>query len=54
MHLIAAAGCPSVVMFSSESDPALCAPRGADIEILQRASLDDLDVNAVEAAMRLR
>ena len=35
-------------------DPALCAPRGADIEILQRPSLDDLDVNAVEAAMRLR
>lgn len=54
MHLIAAAGCPGVVLFSSESDPALCAPCGADIEILQRASLDDLDVNAVEAAMRLR
>lgn len=54
MHLITATGCPSVVMFSNESDPALCAPRGADIEILQRPSLDDLDVNAVEAAMRLR
>ena len=28
MHLIAAAGCPSVVLFSRDSDPALCAPRG--------------------------
>ena len=53
MHMIAAAGCRSLVLFSSASDPALCAPRGADIEILQRGSLKDLDVNAVEAALRL-
>ncbi|MGY8959146.1 MAG: glycosyltransferase family 9 protein [Alphaproteobacteria bacterium] len=54
MHLIAASGCPSLVLFSHASDPALCAPRGADVAILRRASLEDLDVNAVEAALRLR
>ena len=54
MHLIAASGCPSLVLFSHASDPALCAPRGTDVAILRRASLGDLDVNAVEAALRLR
>jgi ADP-heptose:LPS heptosyltransferase len=54
MHMIATAGCPSVVLFSAASDPALCAPRGADIEILRRDSLEDLSINAVEAALRLR
>ena len=54
MHLIAASGCPSLVLFSNASDPALCAPRGADVAILRRASLGELDVNAVEAALRLR
>lgn len=50
MHLIAAAGCPSVVLFSHESDPALCAPRGR-VTILRRPSLDDLTVEDVAAAL---
>ncbi|MDA8232937.1 MAG: glycosyltransferase family 9 protein [Magnetospirillum sp.] len=41
MHLIAAAGCASVVLFSSESDPALCAPRGR-VSLLRRDRLDAL------------
>ena len=36
MHVIAAAGCPSVVLFSNDSDPALCAPRGPHVSVLRR------------------
>ncbi len=54
MHLIAAAGCPSLVLFSAESDPALCAQRGPDVEILRRDTLTDLSPDEVEAAIRLR
>jgi ADP-heptose:LPS heptosyltransferase len=50
MHLIAAAGCPAVVLFSSESDPALCAPRGA-VAVLRRDDLGNLPVDAVLAAL---
>ncbi len=46
MHLLAAAGCPSLVLFSGDSDPARCAPRappGAPgIRVLRRADLATL------------
>ncbi|MBL6929339.1 MAG: glycosyltransferase family 9 protein [Rhodospirillales bacterium] len=51
MHLIAAAGCASVVLYSHESDPALCAQRGPRVAILRRASLDDLDTPQVEKVL---
>ena len=51
MHLIAVAGCPSVVLFSEESDPALCAPRGAAVTILSRERLAEIDVGEVQAAL---
>ena len=54
MHLIAAAGCPAVVLFSSESDPALTAPRGAGVTVLQRDDLAALGVVEVAEALRLR
>lgn len=41
MHLVAAAGTPSLVLFSADSDPDLCAPRGR-VEILRQADLADL------------
>jgi len=44
MHLIAAAGCRSFVLFSGASDPSLCAQRGADVSIVQRDALEDLSV----------
>ncbi len=47
MHLLAAAGCPSVVLFSRDSDPALCAPRGPAVRVLRRAELADLDAGTV-------
>lgn len=54
MHLIAASDCPSLVLYSSASDPALCAQRGASVAILRRDNLAELDVAEVEAAIRLR
>jgi ADP-heptose:LPS heptosyltransferase len=58
MHLIAAVGCPSLVLFSADSDPALCAPRapdwGSPVAILRREVLADLELAEVEDAMQLR
>ena len=54
MHLIAAADCPSLVLFSNASDPAITAPRGASVELLHEADLAALDVSRVRAALRLR
>jgi len=51
MHIIAATGCPSVVLFSAESDPALCAPRGR-VTVLRRDDLGELAVAEVESALR--
>jgi ADP-heptose:LPS heptosyltransferase len=50
MHLFAAVGCPSVVLFSCESDPALCAPRGPTVRVLRRPQLAGLDAATVMAA----
>ncbi|MBC7907316.1 MAG: glycosyltransferase family 9 protein [Rhodospirillaceae bacterium] len=50
MHLIAATLCPSVVLFSHESDPTLCAPRGR-VLVLRRPVLAELPVAEVEAAI---
>ncbi|MCC7016290.1 MAG: glycosyltransferase family 9 protein [Rhodospirillales bacterium] len=52
MHLIAAAGCASVVLFSADSDPALCAPRGAKVTVLRREPLAALDSGEVLGALR--
>jgi ADP-heptose:LPS heptosyltransferase len=51
MHLIAAAGCPSVVLFSRESDPALTAPRGPQVSVLRQSDLTELDLAQVLAAL---
>jgi ADP-heptose:LPS heptosyltransferase len=47
MHLIARTNCPSIVLFGSESDPALCAPRGPEVAIMRRGNLDGLGVDEV-------
>lgn len=46
-HLAAAAGAPTLALFSGASDPALCAPRGMRVRVLRRASLDDLSFETV-------
>ncbi len=46
LHLAAAAGAPTVVLFSSASDPALTAPRGR-VAVLRAERLSDLPVATV-------
>ena len=53
MHLAAAAGCPSLVLFSAESAPALCAPRGQNVTILQQNDLANLSIDIVFAQLNL-
>jgi len=50
MHLIAAMGCPLLVLFSHESDPARCGPRGR-VTVLRRPDLRDLTVESVVQAL---
>ena len=47
MHIIAASRCPSVVLYSAESDPRKVSPRGDWVTKLQRASLQDLPADDV-------
>jgi ADP-heptose:LPS heptosyltransferase len=54
MHLVAAMGTPSLVLFSADSDPALCAPRGGregNVRVLRVADLRGLDPETVRAAL---
>jgi ADP-heptose:LPS heptosyltransferase len=54
MHWLAAAGAPALTLFSAESDPALCAPRGRATRVLGRPALAELPINDVaEAALAL-
>jgi ADP-heptose:LPS heptosyltransferase len=54
MHLISATNCASVVLFSRDSDPKLCAPRGQSVRVLQSADLRDLEATSVrDAAMTM-
>ena len=50
-HIAAAGGAPLVALFSGESDPARCAPRGARVTVLRRAPLADLGLAPVLAAV---
>ena len=51
MHLLAAAGCPSLVLFGGESSPALSSPRGRSVRTLQAANITDLTVEQVLAGL---
>ncbi len=51
MHLVVAAGCSATVLYSAASDPALTAPRGANVTILRRPNLADLAVEEVAATL---
>src|SRR5690606_19127730 len=50
LHLAAAAGAPTIVLFSKASDPALAAPRG-HVTVLQAADLAELPVETVLRAI---
>ena len=47
MHLIATAGCPSITLFSNDSNPLQCAPSGRWTRVLRRPDLADLPVEDV-------
>ncbi len=49
-HLIAAANCRTVVIFSHDSDPALCSPGGTDVRVVRHPDLAKLPPNDVLAA----
>ena len=49
-HLIAAAGCPIVVLFSRDSHPVKSRPPWPNVRVLRKDSLADLPVAAVRAA----
>jgi ADP-heptose:LPS heptosyltransferase len=49
-HLVAAAGAPTLALFSSESNPALCAPRGRTVRVLAAPTLTELSAETVGAA----
>lgn len=51
MHLLAAVGCPCLVLFGDDSDPALCAPRGAAAQWLRHLPLQSLPVERVLHAL---
>jgi len=51
MHLIAGVGCRSVVLYSDDSDPALCGQRGPAVTILRREPLSELAVSEVLGAL---
>jgi ADP-heptose:LPS heptosyltransferase len=50
LHLAAATGAPTIVLFSSASNPALSAPRG-HVTVLQADKLEDLPVSQVLQAV---
>jgi ADP-heptose:LPS heptosyltransferase len=55
MHLIAAAGCPCVSLFSDASNPVRTAPRGpSSVAVLQNPSLAELSSDTVIAALQPR
>ena len=53
VHLLSAAGAPTTVLFSAESDPSRTAPIGRQVTILRRESLADLTVAEVAATLAL-
>lgn len=50
-HLIAAVGCPTVVLFGSESDPLRIAPRG-QVQVLRSERLSELTVEEVHQGVQ--
>lgn len=51
MHVIAAIGAPSVVLFSDASDPGFIGPRGPRVRCIQIPNLNELQPAAVMAAI---
>jgi ADP-heptose:LPS heptosyltransferase len=52
-YMAAFAGAPTLILFSADSDPALCAPRSERITVMQSDDLADLDATEVIKAARV-
>jgi ADP-heptose:LPS heptosyltransferase len=52
-YMAALAGAPTLILFSADSDPALCAPRSERIRVLQSDDLADLAATQVIKAARV-
>jgi ADP-heptose:LPS heptosyltransferase len=52
-YLAAFAGAPTLILFSADSDPALCAPRSERITVMQSEDLADLPASHVIKAARV-
>ena len=50
-HLVAALGCPTLVLFGAHSDPAKHAPQGPAVAVIRVPSLDGLGTGEVLAAL---
>ena len=48
MHLVAAMGCQSVVLYSHASDPTLCGQRGPHVTYIRKPHLNDVTVEEVK------
>ena len=53
MHALAAAGSKTIVLYSTESDPALCAQRGQDVTIIRENTLTDVTPERIIALLTL-
>ncbi len=53
LHLVSLAGTPSVALFGSDSDPALCAPRGPHVLVLQAPDISAHSVDDVLKALSM-
>lgn len=53
MQLIAAAGCPSVILSPTDADAARYAPRGRYVVMIRSENMADLSVSEVAASLRL-
>lgn len=51
MHLVAAANCPSLILFSGKNNPMLTSPRGSKVLSLREETLSQLPVEAVLASL---
>lgn len=50
LHIVAAAGCPTIALFSRESHPIKAKPPGPEVTVLQKSFLEELTVPEVLAA----
>ena len=53
MHALAASGCKTIVLYSSDSNPALCSQRGSDVTIIQEDNINDIEPNQITRALDL-